>query len=374
MKGWFLVFLMLTLTSSSYAVMLSPPSYDIEFKPNAVSDCSFAVKNTASNPIDFSLYTDGDLNGSIKLSEESVRIEPNVWHGFSCTLTLPEDLTPGLHPNSVVVMEGNAEKGMVGAVAGVKMLLNVRKPYPGKYIEADLQVSDSQINKPVNFRLLLTSRGSETIDSAKASFQVYAPTGELLATIPTDSIGIPPGGIQELTASWTHGEAGVYHVIADVSYDGSSLTAEKDFRVGDLLIKIINVSAPDAKAGGIARVFVSIQSFWNERIDNVYASLTVTDPLGNVVASAESPSITVGPWESKPLTLYFDTSGLTPSTYDLDVSLRYSNKTSEASGSIRVVKPFPTVIVLAALIIVILALAALYFFRFRGRKKKGSEK
>ncbi len=372
MKGWFLTILMLTLLHSSYAVILSPPSYDIEFKPNGVYDCGFGVKNTASNAMDFSLYTEGDLNSSIRLSEDSATIEPNVWHGFSCTLTLPGDLTPGLHPNSVVVMEGKAEKGMVGAVAGVKMLLNVRKPYPGKYVEADLQVPDSQINKPVNFRLLLTSRGSEAIDSAKASFRVYAPTGESLATIPTDSIGIPPGDIQELTASWIHGEAGVYRVVADVAYDGSSLRTERDFRIGDLLIRIMNVSAPDVKPDSIARVFVSTQSLWNERIDDVYASLTVKDSGGNPVASAESPSTPVSPWESKVLTLYFDTSGLKPATYDLAVSLRYSNKTSEASGSIRVVKPFPTTVVLVA-VIIILALLALYFFKFRGAKK-GLEK
>lgn len=376
MKEWFLVFFVLALGSSSHAVMLSPPSYDFEFQPGMVYDCGFAVKNTGLKPMDFSLYTEGDLNGSIMLSEGSATINPNAWRGFSCTLTLPKDMTPGPHLNSVIVMEGQGEKGMVGAVAGVRMIINVRKPYPGKYVEADLQVPDSEINKPLKFRLIFTSRGSEGIKNAKASLSIFSPDGRLLTTLHTDSVNIAPGAVEELYASWTYDLAGVYHVVADVSYDSSSARVERDFRIGDLLVRIVNVSAPDARPDGIARVFVDAQSLWNERIDNVYASLSVKDSGGAVVGSADSPSTSFGPWESKTLNLYFDTSGLVPAVYDLNVLLRYSNKTSEASGSIRIVKPFPTVpVVIAAVIVIILVLLALYLFlRFRAGKKAGEKR
>lgn len=368
MRWFVLIFSIIIFASSSHAILLSPPSYSFDFSPGVSHDCSFIVKNTNDYVTSFSLHVEGPLNESIKLSEYSATVQPNIWHPFSCSIKLPPDIAPGLSENKVVTMEGKQGSDNVGAVAGVGLLLNVRKPYPGKYLEADLQVADSEVDKPVLFRLLLTSRGSERVDSAKSTFYVYSPSGELLATLYSESVSIVPSATVELSAFWSYGKPGVYRVVADVSYDNSKVSAERYFKVGDFLIQIVKVSAPDTKIGSIAKVFVDVSSVWNSAIDSVFASLDVKDVNGAVVASSESPSFSLSPWESKSLTLYFDASNLKPSVYDLLVTLNYANRTSSASGSVKVVKPFPLVYVLVG-VIVVMAVLFIFIFLRRGKRR-----
>lgn len=371
-----LIILTISLGQTTQGILLSPPLYELEFKPNLEQDCGFAVKNTASTPLDFWIQVTGDLNESIKPGEAAMNINPEIWHNVPCTIKLPEDIPPGLHENKVVIMEGSKKANTVGAVAGVGLLIYIRKPYPGKYLDAGLQVSDTPINTPVEIKLTLTSRGSETINSAKTTFYIYTPTGKLLATLPGENIQIPPSATREITTTWQHSEAGTYKAVAEIEYDGNKIKPEKEFRLGDLVVTIINVTADDTTIGTIAKVKVKIQSFWNSNIDKAYTSLEVKDEKGITLTRSDSPSVTLTPWDAREMLLYFDTEGMQPGKYSLITTLYYADKSASMTGSINLLKPFPLLLVAGiSLLVLILILIILYLkFRKREENKKAQKK
>lgn len=369
-----LIILAIILIQTTQGILLSPPSYELEFKPNLEQDCGFAVKNTASSPLDFWIYVTGDLNESIKPKEDSMRINPEIWYNVPCTIKLPEDIPPGLHENKVIIMEGSKKANMVGAVAGVGLLVYIRKPYPGKYLDAGLQVSDTPVNTPAELKLTLTSRGTETINSAKTTFNIYHPSGKLLKTIQGEPIQILPSTTREITTTWQHSEAGTYKAVAEVDYDGTKIKAEKEFKLGDLVVLITNVTAEDTTIGTIAKVKVKLQSFWNSNIDKAYASLEVKDEKGTTVTTSDSPSVTLTPWDAREMLLYFDTTGMQPGRYSLITTLHYADKTASMTGSINLLKPFPLLLVVGASILVLIILIILYLkFRKKEEKKESQD-
>jgi hypothetical protein len=67
---------------------------------------------------------------------------------------------------------------------------------------------------------------------------------------------------------------------------------------------------------------MTIESGWNNRIDGAYAEIVIMNGSREVTEIKTSP-IDIGPWESKVLTGYVDTSLFLPGVYDAEATVIY---------------------------------------------------
>ena len=90
---------------------------------------------------------------------------------------------------------------------------------PDGELRAIVVPARSPADRPVRMEAWFHNTGNTTIASATFHGEV-SHDGDLLATVESESLVVPPGGSVNLTAYWTPPRAGVYLVSGHVTYDG----------------------------------------------------------------------------------------------------------------------------------------------------------
>lgn len=118
-------------------------------------------------------------------------------------------------------------------------------------------------------------------------------------------------------------DSGVYTAVAVVDY-GKEIKQEKEFKIGTLEIKIISYTK-NFQQGKINKFDIGIESFWNEEIKDVYASVSVTNE-GIILDQLKTPEIDLKPWASENLTGFVDFQETPTGKYKAGIYVHYSNK------------------------------------------------
>ena len=276
------IFLILSLLPiGAYAIGISPSRVIIDFEPGYEETIEYFVLNQGDAVLNAVIYASGDLSEHITLSRNSVTVQPGQKEYFSVTLKLPEELSPGRHDNRIGAREaGPAGGGTVAALAAVESQLWIDAPYPGKYIEASLDAANAAVNEIAEFTLTITNKGSEDLSRVSATIDIYNKgTNEKVGSIGAGETSIISGESAELKASWRGTQTGAYKAVATVSYDGSTKTVEDDFKIGDLLVNIVDIRSDDIPAGSIGKISIDIDSLWNEDIEDVYAQVVINEEM-----------------------------------------------------------------------------------------------
>jgi len=366
------------------AIGISPPSFEIQYEPGEESSYEYYVKVKELDSSTVKFYARGDLNESIKFGEEVVTLTPGKWTKFEFKIKFPnEKLAPGLHENRLGIVEyGSSAAQGISIFAGVETKLMIRVPFEGRYLELkSFEISRAEVNKPVEFYAKVVNRGQEDINSAVLKLEIKNSQDEVVGDISTESATIKVG--EEVTlksAEWQTDMPGSYSVSGLVLYDDNILNfGAQGFRVGDILLKIENLSAPSIVKGEISQVYFDVRSFWNANIEDVYADLEVKDQGGKVISRERSPTTMVRPWDKTPMMMYWDSKSENLGDYEAKVTLHYSGKTDEAEVIIHI-KRFldmflseqKTKLITAAIImalILFLLLCVLFIKKKRKRKE-----
>jgi len=338
-----------------------PGILEVNFEPNLETSCNFMVKSSVEDVIGFK---EGELSKYVEVPEEKMKVEPGQWTPMSCIIKFPDDIEPGVHEVFVGIKEYVPPGGMVGAVAKTKMLLLLRKPYPGKYLEGDFYTTHVNVNEDVSFTINLVNRGTESVNDVYADIDIFEGE-EKIDSITTNHISIEKGG--QLKAKWKTGQAGNYGAKAKIYYDGSSFELTNWFSVGELLIKIVNISDAEVKKGEIAKFEVRLKSFWNEVIGGVYGELVLSSE--QLTKKGRTEALDLGAWSEETISGYLETDGLEIGEYDIDVKMYYSNKTVEGKTKLKIVKKSNFLVVVVLTVVILLVLVIIFFFTKRKKKK-----
>jgi len=345
-KRLVLAFILLILIQEASSIGVTPTNFEVWFEPDKEADYRFAARVRETEPSNVVLYAKGDLSDNIIFPVNETELVPEEWTDFNFTIKFPALMAPGLHENRVGIA-GKAKSGPdgggtgIGVIAGVEILLYVRVPFQGRFLELkNFEISTGEVNKPVEFLITVRNLGKEKVDDATARITIKDGKGELIGTITSDSKQIEPRETSTLRAEWTTSSPGEYIAEALLIYDNNRLTVPpKNFRVGDLLVDIYNVSAPPIKKGEVAKVNVDIRSMWNLQIDKVYADLIVKDASGAQVGEGVSQTVDLGKWSTASLLIYWDSKAMPVGDYTGNVVLHYAGKTSEKPVIIQIKNP-----------------------------------
>jgi hypothetical protein len=327
------------------------------------------VSSRQSEKCGFSQYIKPTI-GEIVLAAQEQRY-------FYVYIDIPEGISPrpGLHECGVMAAEipPEGEPG-IAAYSGVFTQIWIRVPYPQKYIEARLSASNVNISEPVKFYIQLTSRGLENV-TASGFITVKDLTGKDVAAIYAGSVFVESLGSATLEAEWdTSGASpGRYFATATVEYGADRpVLSEDEFKIGDMLIKITNVTHPEAvPPGEIAKIELELDSYWNDRLDDVYVSLDAMKGGVSAGGSRRSESFDIEAWASKKVPVFWETENLEEGVYDVKLTVHYSGRTTETSVEIEIRQPLDVYLLILALVLAaaIIALSA-YLYRRKKRRRE----
>ncbi len=344
MKSKLLVLLLtLICITTVSALEITPTRKIFDFKPAESIEGTFTVINSEHKALRLAISAKGELAEHIKLKDFVVDLqETDEQREFSYIIEMPDSFDKaGSHEAEIAVIavpvQPRESDSFVGTSISLATKIRVRVPYPGKYAEASLAVSDT--GESVKFVMPVSNLGTQAINSAVGTINVLGPTNERLATVQSVEQSIAPSTTKELTASWDGTKnPGNYVADATISYDGQTTRASKVFSVGNLVVRILRAEVKSFKLGGIAKVLLTIKSEWNQPVQNVYAELFVyTDPSEvNSVYDSKSTTISLSALATDTLPVYWDTRGLTSGTYVGKVVLHYSDRTVEEKFSFRI--------------------------------------
>jgi hypothetical protein len=228
-----------------------------------------------------------------------------------------------------------AVKGDSGSIilstVSVTHQLRVNVPYPGKYADGILYISEGNVNDTITFTANIVSKGTGAIHNVNGELVIKGPTNEEIARIKTTNIdSIASQQSDKLVANWiADANPGVYYAEFIINYDNQQFVLRKTFMVGNFLVDIQNIKVNNFRLGAIAKFDVDLLSKWNQPIQNVYGDLQIMDTQGNVLSTFRTLPIELRQLTTSTITGYWDTKDVTIGDYDVKVIVYYDGKTSE---------------------------------------------
>lgn len=344
---------------------VSPGSYEINY--DGVFSGDFVFEFVFDKGVEAELYVDGDLAEYVSLDKEKLIGGGKV----TASLSLPEEVdSPGVNRIRIGARQISSGEGGIGIVSDVRGIIKVNIPYPGKYVELDLNAPNANVGEFVNLSLTIFNRGEENV-SVDSMIQIFK-DGEFLETIEFEDKKVI--SLDSVTLDYaldtSEYSPGDYTATALVNYSGAELARDDNpFKLGEFLIKIVNYTQ-EVNEDKLSRFLVEVESFYNDPIGGLYASLEIS---GNEEAGFISPTIKLNPWSKGTLEGFVDVSELGGETFEAELTIYYGNESVSEKVSVVILKGKDSIlfwVLLSSLVILGLLIWRVWVFVKRTRKKK----
>jgi len=311
-----------------------PGRNTIDYQEDLNLNINFSIINNENKDMRVLLYVQGNLDKYINLSKYEVDF--NISEGikklnYNVSFGNNTLLDPGTHSAEIVALELPKENGdgtYVGTTLGVISQLYLNVPYPGKYIDLDLNVFDAEENSTSTFVVPVKNRGNQDIVEVRAIIEIFDSLNNKIDTIETDYWPLLSGERNELSGKWfVEYPSGDYLAKVNLLYDGESKLFEKKFVVGKKVLELENIFSNNFNLGEIVKMEVLVDNKIDSELENVYVTFFVYDENNNVIYDAKSPSENINPLDSKKLTFFWDTEGINIGKYNGKLSIVYGDKT-----------------------------------------------
>lgn len=333
-----LLFLLLTVLSASqaYSLGVAPSRQTYMFVPGETLSGEITIINNEGNDFRAGIYADGDLADGVELSENLVDIpatQQTIKIPYKIHLSEKAPL-PGDHEIQIVIRQfpRQTEPGtVVAAQLAVIAQVIIKVPYPGKYAEGKLFISDAEKGDvPVTFTVMVLNFGTDNIAEAQAKIGIFGPTWEPIAETQTQMISVAAKQEARLDAIWEPNVSkGSYVAVATVIYDNKVFKIEKPFELGTFAIDINDISVKKFTLGDVAKFDISLYNSWNNKIDGVYVEMIVEDKTGKKMTEFKTTTVDIPAQEQKSVEAYWYTDGVAPDIYKVRVIVHYSGKMTE---------------------------------------------
>jgi len=320
-KGIFISFILifiLIFSENILAVGVAPGKVILNFEPNLETQVEFKIRN-----IQEGTKLDISLQGELKQYAKVSNLTDDTLIVY---LNLPEKMEkPGENKVFLSVTEVPIDsKGIMGVTA-VMVPIIFKVPYPGKYLEVNLEVLDSSVGKDIDFKIIAENLGEEPLYDVKGEVKIYGPDKELVDSIPIKEMFIARASKEEIIVQGKIKKEGVYRAVVEIDYGGKIARDEKEFKVGVLFVEIIEYNKK-FKRGEINPFNIKIENKWNDLISGVYADIIISYENNNFISEIQTPSTNIGAWEKKTITGLFDATDLESGVYLANITLYYADK------------------------------------------------
>ncbi|MDP2925079.1 MAG: hypothetical protein Q8N99_01780, partial [Nanoarchaeota archaeon] len=278
---FYIMMIIVILMVKISALGVTPGKTTLEYQKNFEREIDFSVLNNEHKDMEVFMMVQGELNSSVILyNSTAVFLPSEESKSFKARINIPDSIKdlPGIHSAEIVVMEipKSSGGGYVGAVISVISLVHIYVLYPGKYIEADLNVLDAEKDSNITFIVPIINRGKISIGNARASIDIYTALNEKVGSVESDSSQVKSGERSELTAKWlANVNQGNYLAKVTLFYDGETRTFEKQFAIGSQALSIESIMVNNFKLGDIANLEILVENKWSQELTSVFANLLI---------------------------------------------------------------------------------------------------
>ena len=355
------------------SAVITPPSIVVFYEPSINKIYSFGLTNKGDSTLDFDIYVDGDLMDYINVNMQNITLQPKEGVAVVYELNLPESgLKPGSHLNFIKAKERLQESVSgrgVQAVPEVAFTIEVLVPYPGDYLEAAINTPDSvQGGKDIDVHLQLSNMGTNDLNNIKSKVEFLSlENNKSMGVLKLDSVDIKSKETRNLigyssTKNWN---LGAYSAVATINYGANEIKLSKPFNVGDIEMEIVGLNTTRYEQDSLNRIGVIVGSKWNQIINNIYVTVSLTDQNGRQI-EARSQSLDIGPLGVTEVPVFIDTSGFQAGFYKMNTKLFYFDKNKEKIFDIEIYKTWykSLIRIESILIIIILILLVIFVFNY----------
>ncbi|MEK6872309.1 MAG: hypothetical protein AABX16_05380, partial [Nanoarchaeota archaeon] len=239
MKKSLLIFFIFIFLQSSFvfaSVGVSPGKYEIDFSPGL--EQSFTFNFIFDEGIESEAYVDGDFKDYAKLSTTKL-----IGGGpVTVTIKLPAySEKPGINNLLIGARQMPTSGGF--AIAGhVIARVEIKVPYPGKYIDTFLDAMNANAGDNITFTVRVDNLGTDSV-VVSPRIHIVDFSNKTIETIYLEKREIHSQNsfAYRLNHSTTEYKPGNYRALLFVDYGGESIaTKEKLFRLGSLYAAIFN--------------------------------------------------------------------------------------------------------------------------------------
>ena len=398
MVFYIFIVLILLILPGVLSLGITPGRTTLNYEAGLEKEIEFSVLNNEHKNMQVMLMVQGELNSSIILYNSLVEFMPSEESKqFKYKFKVPDGIEkiPGLHTADIVALEipkAGAGGSYVGATVAVVSQLYFNVPYPGKYVDADLNVLDAESNGTATFIIPLINRGKVGIGEVRAVIDIYTSLNEKIDSVQTDYYALEPGARTELTGKWNVKVlSGSYLAKVTVFYDGESRNFEKQFAVGTQALSIESILVNNFQLGEIAKLQILVENKWNQELKSVFANLLVYNNEDQIMADLKSAAESIPALSKKELIAYWDTVGVQEGEYNGKLMVKYGEKSSDKNLILKVsennldivgvgyaIRPqgsakgtsLTTILLILVILMLIVNLAWFVFFkRMMGKKK-----
>lgn len=391
-----LIFVMLLIAGVS-ALGITPGRTTIDYQAGLEKEIEFSVINNEHSNMQVMLTVQGELNQSVTLFENLIDFLPSEESKtFKYKFKMPDDIgnTPGLHTVDIIALQvpkADSKGTFVGATVAVVSQLYIYVPYPGKYLDSDINILDAELNSTATFVIPVINRGKVGIGSARALVDIYTSMNEKIESVESDDLSVDAGARTELSAKWNiKYPVGNYIAKVTLLYDGESKSFEKPFGIGEQALTIESILVNNFQLGEIAKLQILVENKWNQEMKSVFANLLVYNDEKQVMSDIKSASEDIPEMSKKELIAYWDTVGVGEGEYSGKLMVKYGQKSTDKNLVLKVsensldvvgvgyaIRPsggkgmnMTTILFVLVIILVIINLAWFVFWR-RSVTKKG---
>lgn len=375
------VLFLILLIKDVFAIGISPGNVVINFVPNFSTTIEYSIVNTMSFEIGVKIDFGGPLSEYMNISQTYIEsLKPYEAKKITLTIKFPESIEePGMHRHTLTVVEQRRVEKAAGMVArgGIIDYIDIWVLSPEKYPKAEFTASDASINDTAKMKVKLWNYGEPTINLVRGYAEIMNIEGEVIGTATLGPIyNIQSFESKEMSGSWSTLDAipGVYKARAVLDADGINVvTDEHKFKVGELKLKLLSYTQSVYK-DEINEFEIFVENSWNHEVKGVLAEVFVKKD-GDVVAEFRTINYDFLAWEKKTMKGFFNTAGLEAGTYEIEIVIKYLDRTTSETRSIEIVKkPFPTRLILivsanALMVLIVIIIVFVILTRKKERKK-----
>jgi hypothetical protein len=331
----FIGLLFLVLPSFTYALGVMPAGRLFEYEPGKTHSFDLNIINNDAREMSVSVYVHGEFSEYVVVQDPILQFSPaDKEKKTRVTFKIPDGLEPGTQNINIVVLERpglsrTSDGNMITTTASVISQIRINVQHPGLYAKAVMKPLSTKVGERIPFQVSILNLGEQDISTAYADIEIFSPTNERLASFSTDSASISPRQEGKVTGYWVGSEnPGKYFARGIVHYDGKSVFVEEVFELGNKNVEMTNLRVESYRYGGVAKLLFRLRNTWNQGIDSTHARFEVIDSNRNVVRDFQSITISLEPYASKELEVFWDTSGIEPGNYDLNIRLFFDGSSS----------------------------------------------
>lgn len=358
---YFLVFLFI-IGGVSASSFVTPGKYEFNFYPNDVKEVKFEVGGSEN----FSYEVNEGLAKTEVIDEEVVSSKKKR---ITLEVTMPEEIEdPGKTKlMSVTVEEEIPEDSGFGARTRVIAPVYVHVPYPGIYLESSLNVPNINVNETLDIEYKVKNLGTDDLNDADLNLMIKD-KGDTLKSFRSEGITIKSREERVFSEKWNSKgtSGGDYQVVAELTYEDEKKKTEKDFKIGNLNIGIMNFTKK-LETDSVNKFNILVESKWNNKIEDVNGVLKFKGK------SFKTTSEGLEPWKTQSLEGYAELDEIEPGTYDAVVKVNYLSQTTQMNGEINIKENKSigtTTIMISALVLVLILLVTINILYLTKMKKK----